>query len=256
MGMTRLTLLSVAAIAATLAVAANDDGSSSAPSYLVSLQLGNYTKLTGVLIAPRYVLTSAHGGIKANWASIGPANSRDNEQIAVKSMYFHPQFNNYTLEFDVAIMELDRPSTHTPATLSFDAVAPNTPTTVRGFGDFEGVESKSSTTKVYSTHGTVMSSVHCAAIDNIALYPDMMCIVGAHLCGSGNTGSPLTVVRDGREVVVGLASWYFQKCNREFTVYTRLITAKSFLDPYLPMLDGCATSAFVRPQLRFALPLE
>ncbi|KAG9405346.1 hypothetical protein AC1031_004454 [Aphanomyces cochlioides] len=240
------TLLAVATIATTLAVATNDDGSS-APSYLVSLQLGNYTKLTGVLIAPQYVLTSAHGGIKANWASIGPANSRDNEQIT---------FNNDTLEFDVAVLELDRPSTHTPATLSFDSLAPNTPTTVRGFGDFEGIERKSSTTKVYSTQGTVMSSVHCAAIDHIALYPDMMCIVGAHLCGSGNTGSPLTVVQNGQEVVVGLASWYFEKCNRGFTVYTRLTSAKSFLDQYLPTQDACATSAFQRPQLRFALPHE
>ncbi|KAG9405340.1 hypothetical protein AC1031_004448 [Aphanomyces cochlioides] len=214
------------------------------PSYMVRLIHPSYTTTfcTGVLIAPRYALTSTQCAQTVVTATIGSSI----ETYRINKWYVHPNNNFQTLAFDVVVIELNHSTTNRPAKLNFDVLAPGTEVVVHGFDKFE--ESDEDRSGLHEKVGNTLASVDCVAKDNAKVTDDMVCISGSILCGGGNLGAPATTIKNGEPVVVALVSWFTNHCTDDYTGYARISTAKSFLEPYLETNDACAALAFQRPQ--------
>ncbi|OQR86645.1 serine protease family S01A [Achlya hypogyna] len=200
----------------------------------------------GILIAPKYVLTAAHcvGGVWARFAAIGTHylnGSSDGELIRVKRPFFHPQYNAWTFDNDFGILELERPSNMPPVSISFDDTPVGSEATVRGWGAVAHGTAYSQVLKEVSVK--LWDNAVCdAAIQKSSnatmphVTDSMLCaggVAGEDAC-AGDSGGPLTVQQNGKDVVIGVVSWGF-KCAIQNSpgVYARLSKAKEFLQPFL-----------------------
>ncbi|RHY24413.1 hypothetical protein DYB32_008864 [Aphanomyces invadans] len=107
------------------------------------------TECEATLIARKVLLTSVPAGSTTsvycadsslNYASIGSRYSsgdKDGERFKIVKKTVHPQYNEETLDYDFAILELETESKFPPAALNWDEDAvtePGTVSWVRGFG--------------------------------------------------------------------------------------------------------------------------
>ncbi|CAK4073318.1 unnamed protein product [Aphanomyces euteiches] len=209
---------------------------------------------TGILIAPRYILTNALCTLmRPQWATINSKYSRggDGEQIAILSHVVHPKFDRWTLTYDIAVYLLERASINKPATLTFDTYDTATPVVFRGFGLLD--YNAGFVDVLQEAKGIVAVNSDCNRVFRLDVYlsyrflDDMMCVVGLTTC-SGD-GGPLTVVKkDGQEAVVALASWSSYRCKNQFGGFTRLSASQDFIKFFLPGGDVC-TGPVERPSL-------
>ncbi|EQC33794.1 hypothetical protein SDRG_08477 [Saprolegnia diclina VS20] len=177
----------------------------------------------GAVISPTAILTTSYciEDDNINYVSIGShylSGAKDGERIAVKKIVQHPKFNDDTMVYDFVVLELANATTVTPIEILFDendpAVAPGAVATARGWG----------TTSVLGPHSDVLKDVDLkiwsnkdcqAAFDNLhnpSLTPaDVTMICADGIKGEGtcddDEGGPLTVSKDGKEMLVGLTSW-------------------------------------------------
>ncbi|CAK4692724.1 hypothetical protein LEN26_020410 [Aphanomyces euteiches] len=215
-----------------------------APSYLAMIQSQGINSCTGVLIAPQYVVTV----VPCTTAMTPMRVALPNELLNVTRFTVHPLSNLSRTEFSLAVLQLGQSSANRPATLSFDVLAPQTRAIVRGFGSLNATTPSNATSAVQEKDGLIHANSECAAWDNTLVLDDMVCLSDVYPCGRGNRGSAVTVVQNSQEVVVALLSWSWVPCNRSYTVFERISTAKTYLEPYLPSKNACAM-AFQRPQL-------
>ena len=203
----------------------------------------------GAVIAPTTILTTSRCTNRdwIQYVSIGShfiSGGLDGERIKVKNIVLHPKYDSDTKVYDFAILELANATTVTPIEILFDekdpAVAPGVLATARGWGATSPGGSLSSVLKEVGLK--VWSNKDCqAAFDmvNPSLTPvdvTMLCaggVKGEDTC-SGDIGGPLTVTKDGKDVLVGLTSWGVgcAQAGRP-GVYARISYAKDFLAPYL-----------------------
>ena len=206
----------------------------------------------GAVISPTAILTTSYcadeDGDWIEYVSIGShyiSGSKDGERIKVKKVVLHPKYNDDTMVYDFAVLELANATTVTPIEILFDendpAVAPGAIATARGWG----------TTSVLGPHSDVLKEVDLkiwsnkdcqAAFDNLhnpSLTPvDVTMICAGGVKGEGtcddDEGGPLTVTKDGKDMLVGLTSWNVACAQPDrASVYSRLSYAKDFLAPYL-----------------------
>ncbi|KAG9405342.1 hypothetical protein AC1031_004450 [Aphanomyces cochlioides] len=224
------------------------------PPYIATLRSEElqFTMCMGILIAPRYILTTALcTKYNPKWVTINSTfrSGGDGEHIPILSSVVHPKFHLQSLTYDIAVLLLGRPSINTPATLTFDSYEPGTEGVMRGFGqvdvngDFPYV--------LREARGTISSIADCNQKYDVQNHfqEDMMCVVGLTPC-TGDNGGPLVVInKEGQEVVVALESWRSVDCNGPYGGYTRLSASQDFIKPFLPGEDVCKRS-LERPSLK------
>ncbi|EQC33795.1 hypothetical protein SDRG_08478 [Saprolegnia diclina VS20] len=204
----------------------------------------------GSLISPTAVLTTAQCayGDWAQYVSVGSHflnGTSDGERIKVKTIVSHPKFNMETMVYDYAILELENPSKVLPIEVSFEDDAANAPGVTgvaRGWGTTSLMSPQSNVLKEVGLK--IWSNKDCQAAFTKLNDPSIPAVATSMVCAGGvkgedtcqgDMGGPLTVTKNGKDVLVGLTSWGVV-CGEAGipSVYARLSQAKDFIAPYLP----------------------
>ena len=169
-----------------------------APSYIASTRVKklDYTFCTGILIAPRYVLTTASCSKHAKWVTLNSIHrvGDDGEHIPVVEYVVHPKFDEDSLSFGLGVVVLDYDSKNTPAILSFDLFPPPTDVAVRGFGR---LKYKGTLTDILrEANGTITSNSVCNNAYQLGGFfkDDTICIVGLSPC-HWDEGGPSSLIK-------------------------------------------------------------
>ncbi len=220
----------------------------------------------GALIDATWVITAAHCTydfatplVPADIdAVLGVHDLADDvgQRIRVKTIIRHPKYIPNKNAYDIALLELEHPSTQEPVILfaggsggDLPQSLVGEPATVIGWGSTSGnygypqklqqvtipIVDHALCVAVYSP-GTINESMLCAG------YPEG----GKDSC-AGDSGGPLMVFRDGEWVEVGIVSWG-EGCAQPdlFGVYSRISAFVDFLKENVP-------AAHFTPSFRFQL---
>jgi trypsin len=131
----------------------------------------------------------------------------------------HPQFNNYTLNFDFGLIQLDGTSTQQFIKLNSDAQVPvdEQEVTVTGFGDMDPSLGTDYADTLQEVTVNVIANSRCEKIKGakgLSLYglidEEVLCAIdsGEDAC-QGDSGGPLVLMGNTpeRDVQVGIVSW-------------------------------------------------
>lgn len=217
----------------------------SIPFYVAILAVRKSKEVTlcgGSLVKDKTILTAAHC-LKSSEKAIVIVGAHDltaNEstvqrQFVNSSSYLiHPEFNFHYARMDVALINL-------PSSVNFsDAIQPvNLPSgflfdesfsgeigTVSGFG--QTCDACGSSKFLRFTTNRVMGNSDCSEAFNFNAIPSdtQICVSTTESkSGScrGDSGSPLTILRDGKPLQIGISSFGYKKCEEgRPTVFTRL----------------------------------
>ncbi|RHY74345.1 hypothetical protein DYB28_011005 [Aphanomyces astaci] len=221
-------------------------------TYVTSLRENEHfgTFCGASLVAPKILVTAAHCAETpwARYASIGShysAGDDDGERIKIVKRTLHPKYNKATrFDYDVAVFELETASTFPPVKLNWDEdqfTAPGAVSWARGFGSiyFDGPDSP----VLLEADVAIWENSKCHAAVNDTpnkwnVTSSMICAGGADkdTC-NGDSGGPLTVVRNGEEYLVGVTSWHSRDdCSIPGipSVYARISELRDFIEPFLP----------------------
>ncbi|RHY16445.1 hypothetical protein DYB32_010646 [Aphanomyces invadans] len=206
------------------------------------------------LIARKVLLTSVYcADSSLNYASIGSRYSsgdKDGERIKIVKKTVHPQYNEETLDYNFAILELETESKFPPAALNWDedaATEPGTVSWVRGFGAPATVDEisgsiafvRQNSPVLLQAEATILSNDDCqkATKNRAKIFDSMLCTKGAnHDACTNYDGGPLVIARDGVEYVAGVLSRPLGciYAKNHPNVYSRVSVAREFIKPFLP----------------------
>ncbi|KAF0717454.1 Aste57867_2281 [Aphanomyces stellatus] len=235
------TVLATALATAQVEIVGGKEAAKGQHLYVTSLRstAGGSALCGASLIAPNVVLTAAHClPLEPQYVAIGShfaSGTQDGEQIKIKEIIPHSKYNESTTSNDFAILVLERASKFPPVEVSFETVAPGTPTVVRGWGrTSEG----GTTSNILLEVGVgALSNSQCTKLLAPSVVDEFMLCAGGKLgedsC-QGDSGGPLTIEATGTEKLVGVVSWGIgcAQANKP-GVYSRISTARSFIQPYL-----------------------
>jgi len=179
----------------------------------------------GMLIAPDWVLTAAHclegEPQRGVYVVAGEHNVRvrsGNEQTIRSSKWFnHPQYNDWTSDFDIGLIQLERPMQMTGCVgtvcLPTSDVAPGSTCTISGWGTLSS--GGRSPTILQEAEVNVLSNTQCKNTGYRAsqITASMLCAQGRNSEGKvtdacqGDSGGPLVCQSSGTWTVYGATSW-------------------------------------------------
>ena len=237
----KYTLLSLASLSLSLLSVACGDGSSSSSEHLSDQEkIINGQKedgypsagvlirdgeqhCSGVVIAPRWILTAAHcvAGAIPQFFGVGRKLGDLDDVVRLKQIYTHPDYDPETNVHDISLIELEE---NISAPIAFvnrnlDTSAP-LPSTLVGYGttDSRGAVGNGRKRSVVVTFNEFSETQ--MGYENL----------GGSAC-FGDSGGPAYLQRpDGAEVVAGVTSYGDSNCA-EFGVYVRV-------DAYLQAIEN------------------
>ncbi len=218
-------------------------GGTVAPNSVHKFQVGLLTKSIannfnaqfcgGTLVKPNFIVTAAHCSEGTNPADVQVlTGTQDLDGTGVRrnvtQIFIHPQFNNVTFDFDVAVWKLATNASGIPlATLTTTDAPTGTSVKTTGWGALnEGgsfpinlrqvnvpIVSKANCNDANSYSGDITTRMICAGLD-----------AGGKDSCQGDSGGPLTRNEGaGFKVLTGIVS-FGEGCARpnKFGVYTRI----------------------------------
>ncbi|MDB4965144.1 MAG: peptidase and chymotrypsin/Hap [Myxococcales bacterium] len=192
---------------------------------------------TGVLVAPRVVLTAAHCVLGADvnrYEVYFGSDASGGGAILRGSARRHPAYDPATHDFDFGAVLLDEPATAAPLPIATRLPDVGATLTLVGFGVVEVTGAPDGLKRA----GT-------ATLSAIEPY-DLRMTPSPSITCSGDSGGPVLATDPaGVEVVVGISSWGDSACV-SFGVAGRTDAAGAFL---APILDEAATPPPVRVPL-------
>ncbi|GLE09421.1 hypothetical protein PINS_up021051 [Pythium insidiosum] len=219
-------------------------GGQTAPlqGYLVGLRTskGGENFCLGSLIAPDMVLTAAHcvKDLKFDQASVGSlfaSTEEDGEQIKVRRVLIHPNFQADIFQNDFALVELEYISVQTPIALYSNRKNDYEAGTQLRFFGYDSTK-KTSVRGLNSVDLRVVSPMDCmAALQPPVLDAAMLCAGGEEgkdAC-QGDSGGPLVLPTSSDVGLVAISS-YGRGCGVKGmpAVYALASEAAAFIDKY------------------------
>ncbi|KAH7353182.1 trypsin-like cysteine/serine peptidase domain-containing protein [Pyrenochaeta sp. MPI-SDFR-AT-0127] len=208
--------------------------------FIVSVQLSGSHFCGGSLINANTVVSAAHcyfGRTGSSWRiRAGSLNRASGGTLStVSSIRLHPNYNDDTSDYDIAILKLSTPvptsSTIGYATLAASGSDPaaGTTVTVAGWGDT--TESGSSPSLLRKVDVPVVSRATCRNNYSVSSVTDRMFCAGLSAGGKdscqGDSGGPIV---SSSKVLLGIVSWG-NGCARpnQPGVYSRVGALSSFI---------------------------
>lgn len=229
----------------------------------------------GSVVAPGWVMTAGHCVFGSSASSIDVVINRtnltssDGERIGAANILIHPQYDNSTLAYDVALIELETVTTAEPIELATAAGsslwAPGTIATVAGWGF---TESRPSFPKVlHEVDVPIISDLDCSnTVNGNELIEDVMLCAGETGKDScyGDSGGPLFVPDgNGWFVQAGIVSWGYGCADADAPgVYSEVEALSGWVlsaigdPPPPPPPDDVALLVSLSPDRSGAVPLE
>ena len=214
----------------------------------------------GSIVSADWIVTAAHclpGKAAADvevLAGVTTLGEPGSTRVAVEEIISHPQYNDSTLENDVALIKLANPldlsgAEKTPIALPFMQQASSwpaagDPATVSGWGN------TSTTNGVYPTDLmaavvdvlTDPSETQCGSYPTPEYLPDLMLCAAEISLGKdscqGDSGGPLAVEVSGTWTLAGIVSWGYGCADPIYPgVYTRVTSYLNWITSEAPALE-------------------
>ncbi len=206
---------------------------------------------SGVLIDDTWVLTAAHcaSGLSSGDIEVAVGifdlSSFSGTRIGVKSIHIHSQYDTSYFTNDIALLELEQPSTQPPITLFSGESKEKAPQdlsgrmlTALGWGMADGSGgSWYYPEKLRQVDLPVVDDSYCNNIYHVTLITSQLCagyFEGKDVC-NGDSGGPVVTRIDGEWVHAGLVS-YGKSCDVYdgwYGVYTRTSEFVDFIQQYV-----------------------
>lgn len=193
----------------------------------------------GTLIAKDIVLSAAHCANYGKFALIGrhdlSAEEAGAESIFIRKQIVHPGYRSDTMDNDIMLLKLDRPSQYTPVQLDYgdENITEGTDVITMGWGTTsEGGKSSDILQEVELD--IVPNDVCDGQYTNYRITDSMLCAArsGKDSC-QGDSGGPLIIAGSNatEDVQIGVVSWGIGCARDSFSgVYARVSQYRDFID--------------------------
>lgn len=202
----------------------------------------------GSVIDKNWVVTAAHCIKEGSNQELMPAdievlvgahdlNTNEGTRIRVKRIILHPDYNSSTYNNDIALLELETPTTVDTLPLYEDGgdIA-GTMATAIGWGYTRADDSSSAASKRQQVNLPIITNDTCNAAYYEEITATMMCAgsQGKDTC-QGDSGGPLVIQKNSKWVLAGVTSWG-EGCAVPgyYGVYARVSNLKDFIRKYVP----------------------